>query len=486
MPNIELNHFFEWIQQDDIISSSWGIVEAEGLDWLRTWYGITLWAKPQKQILTSTTAMRVIASRSSIWSISTAYAAWDGWNIYRLNWVDNTPTYTTPSTNDIYNWLFYTNRWEYFFIAETTTNNYSLASVSASADADVWTSLNESVKTNMINSTVPPMLVNGVFLYIGYWTTVLRIDSAWTQVTQSIFSADVTWITRHWTQFYVYSTNGSLSIWDWVSASVSALIELKHRIRRVIQEAWIDYITTETGELRQLNWYTLWEPVTEPRKSRRLSDNSQYISKLNFSTTSDDTHTLEFAWDNLILIGNDTQPWVYKFWNLIPGLPKSFHKIITQDNTNTNLDYIHTLEYSEPIDTLYYSYQRGAQYWIDKIVWSELTTAQDWYFVTQIFRWPPNKVNKITQVRATTSYTSWDNYIKIYKRINNGAWVLIRTVNDATDTIDRHEIGTNADGTNLSDVFIDIQFKIEIHNDLQTDTPPILHNFELIYSLNWD
>ena len=43
MPNIQLNKFYDWIQQDDILASSWGIVDSKNITWLRTWYGATLW-----------------------------------------------------------------------------------------------------------------------------------------------------------------------------------------------------------------------------------------------------------------------------------------------------------------------------------------------------------------------------------------------------------------------------------------------------------
>lgn len=488
MPNVELNQFFPWIQQDDLISQSWGVLEAENLDWNRTWYGITIWPKPAKQVLTSTTAMRVINNRSSAWLTTQAYAAWEWWNVYRLNATDDTPTYTLAWWEDIQMWQWFSWSWKVYFMKNTSWSTYNLCSVYSSIDWDDWSSLDETVKTWMYSPQTPVTYVAKNLLYIWYWNTVLTVSTAGTPVltTYNLFNNYVVWFTEHWTQFYVYSSDWTLALWNKTAAALTASFDLWARIRRVVQKAWLDYITSEKWDVYPLNWYTLWEPISEVKKTRRWNDNSQYVDKTNFATWSYDNQTLEFAWNDLMLLSWDSQVWIYKFWDLIPWLPKTFHKILTEDNTNTDIDEIYTMEYVEWINTLYYSYKQWTQYWIDKIEFDNLTTAQTWYFVTQVFRWPPNKVNKITQVRATTSFTSWDNYIKIYKRIDNWSWVLLRTINDSTDIIKRHEIWTDSDWNNLSDAFVDIQFKVEIHNDLQTDIPPILHNFELIYSINWD
>jgi len=474
--NLTLNTFYKGIQQDDVVGSAFGVIESKNIDWIRTWYWATLWPKSTKQILTSTTAMRVINWRSTTWATANAYAAWDWGNIYRLNGVDSAPTHTLASWNDIFNWLYYKNKWEYFFLTEISNNNYSLWSVWAAADSDNWTSVNESIKTNMISSNIPPMITSGTFLYVWYWTTVLRIDSSWTQVTQSIFQSDVVWITQHWTQFYVYSSNWNLSLWDWVSSSVSANVSLWFRVRRVKSKAWLDYVTSETGESYIVSGYSA-QLLSESKQSNRLNDNSQYVKKLDFSTGNQDTHTLEIGKDDLYLISQETQPGIYKYWDLIPWTLKGFHKIATEDNTTVDITNLYSIYYSESINTLYFAYNQWSVYWVDKLELDNLTTAQDWYFVTQVFRWPANKVSKIERIRFTTSYTSWDNYIKFYKRLDNWSWTLFSTINDTTDVIERHEVTSEVDD------FIDIQFKIEIHNDLQTNTPPILHWFELTYTV---
>ena len=54
----------------------------------------------------------------------------------------------------------------------------------------------------------------------------------------------------------------------------------------------------------------------------------------------------------------------------------------------------------------------------------------------------------------------------------------MRTINNSTSEIERLAITKD-----VNDEFVDVQFKAEFHNDLQDDTPPILHSMELIYSV---
>jgi len=476
--NLTLNTFYKGIQQDDIVGSSFGVIESKNIDWLRTWYWATLWPKTTKQLLTSTTAMRTLESRNWSWDTGEAYAAWDWGNIYRLDATDSTPTFTLTWGEDIQAWQHFSTAIKYYFMKETSNNFFSLCSVpSNEADLDNWTNLIENVKTTMYSPNSPAMYANTSFLYVWYSNSVLQIDSAWVQTIFAIFNPAVNGITQHWTQFYIYSSNWMLSLWDWVSNSVSANINLWFRVRRVISKAWLDYITTETWDVYIVSWYSS-QLFSEYKQSNRLNDNSQYIKKLDFKTDIYDNKTLAFTWNDLMLISNETQAWIYKYWDLIPWIQKGFHKITTEDNTWTNLDNIYTMVYEEALNTLYFSYKQGSIYWIDKLELDNLTTSQDWYIVTQIFRWPPNKVAKIERIRCTTSYTNWDNYIKLYKRINNASsWTLFYTINDDTNIIERHDISSEVDD------FIDIQFKMEIHNDLQTNLPPILHWFELTYTI---
>ncbi len=475
MPIITWNKPYAWISQDDIVASPGQIIEGKNIDWLRTGFGWTLWPKPVKQILTSNTPMRAIdGSRSSNWNPDYTYTVGDWGNIYRLGYPDNSPVHTLAWWENIVNWQTFITWSIYYFMKNTWNDHYNLCSNWIwYADSDNWVDdLNESVHTGMYCPYTPPMYVTWTFIYIGYSNHILRIDTSWTQTVFNMFNRYVVGITQHWTQFYVYSSNWKLSLWDWVSTSVSANLDLWFRIRKTEQKAWIDYVTSEKGDLYIMSGYTA-QLISEVTQSDRLEDNSQYISKKNFKTWEYTSKALIFTWNDLMLASNDTQVGIYKYWDLIPWIAKSFHKVLTNNNTSNNLDEIYALEYVEPINTLYYSYKQWTTYWIDKIELNNLTTAQDWYFITDVIRGLPNEENQVIKLKMLTSYTSWDNYIKLSKRVNNGVWEEVRTINNATDTIDMEEINTESDN------WFEFQLKVEIHNELQTEFPPILHEMSL-------
>jgi len=485
MPNIEYNQFFIWESQDDIISQSWSIIEWDNIDWIKTWYWATIWPKMTNQLTTWVNAMRWFYDRSS--DPADNWVFWDNWTIYNTDW-----TLLWTLTNTAYDITACFRNWSnYYFVSvfeiETWNSWIKIWSISV-IDAGNWDWVN-MVDTWWSwlwwNDGPPPVLeVSNSLTYIWekYW--VIRVLS-WVQTSYTFVDSIVVWLTLHWTQYKVYSQTWSVYYWDWTSASFSSAQDVWFRIERVSQYWNFDYITTEDWDL-YISWGYDYQLISNKKTSNRLSDNSTYTTKFDFNNEIWTNIAITFARWDVYILSSDTNVWLYKYWSVIPWWPKWFHKIITKTNDWTQIDEIYSLFMHSRSNRLYMSYRAWATYWVDYIDITANTTAQDWFLVTPIFRWPPNKENKITEVRATSSYTSWNNYIKIYKRINNGSWVLIRNINDTTDTIKRHKIWTNNGTWNLSDEFIDIQFKIEIHNDLQTDTPPIIHWLELIYSINWN
>ena len=136
------------------------------------------------------------------------------------------------------------------------------------------------------------------------------------------------------------------------------------------------------------------------------------------------------------------------------------------------------MRYQSATKRLHFSFTQWSTNGIDYIDTSDLTTSQDGYWITDVFSWWTTKKKEINSIRLATSYTNWDNYIKLYTRVNNASsWTLIATINNSTSTITRDEVYSAVDE------FIDLQFKIEIHNDLQNDTPPILHELYLDYNI---
>jgi len=476
MPTITWNKPYLWISQDDHVATPWQIIEGKNIDWLRTWYAWTLWPKTTKRLLT-TAPIRAIDTSSTTWEDDETYWAWDWWNIYKFDTLDNTPNYTLPWGEDIHAFMHFKEWVKFYFMKQTSPNFFSLCYVpSNEAQADIWTWVVENIKTLMRNPQSPIMYTTGSFIYIWYTWNILRIDSAWVQTVFSIFNSDIVWIAEHGTQFYIYSSQWLVSVWDWVSASISAKFNLWTRITRIITRWGIDYVLTEKGELYPVTGYSIWEnPLSIPKNSNRLNDNTQYVSKLDFKNRPYDNKQMVFVWKDLMLLSNETQPWIYKYWNLLPWMAKRFHKISTEDNTSTDIDEIFTMTYSDYLNTLFFTYKQWAIYWIDMLELNNLTTSQDWYFISDIIRWVPNQEAKTLDIRMVTSYTSWDNYIKLWQRVNNWVWEEVRNINNDTDEIDLEEIEIE------NDEWLDIQFKIEIHNDLQSEFPPLLHEFNFSF-----
>ena len=79
------------------------------------------------------------------------------------------------------------------------------------------------------------------------------------------------------------------------------------------------------------------------------------------------------------------------------------------------------------------------------------------------------EIQELKQVQAVVSNTSWNNYVKVYVRVNNGSWTEIMHINESTDII------TRVQSFEVKDKFQEIQFKVELHNDTQWTDWPILH-----------
>jgi hypothetical protein len=74
-------------------------------------------------------------------------------------------------------------------------------------------------------------------------------------------------------------------------------------------------------------------------------------------------------------------------------------------------------------------------YGIDYVDMESLETQEDAYLITGVFSGGTSEEKIIQQIRHATSNLSGDNTISLYYRVNNGAWELLRTISNGTDTI---------------------------------------------------
>ena len=156
------------------------------------------------------------------------------------------------------------------------------------------------------------------------------------------------------------------------------------------------------------------------------------------------------------------------------------HKIVTENHQWVQLDVIYDMYFHERgSKRLYFSYKADNVYWVDYIDLDSLETNTDGYIISEVFSWWTSYEKKLLSLLRATSNTSWSNYIKLYYRVNNWTWTLVRTINDSTDTITRDEI--NSIWWEAFRQNIDVQFKIELHRG-QTESP-VLHEFINNYEL---
>jgi hypothetical protein len=491
MPSIEYVSWDGGISQDDYIAPKGSYIEWNNVTWLRTGYGITLWPKNTKQLLTNT-APRVIAwDQFFNWDLDEIFAWGDDWEIYKLGWTgaaaDNTPNYTMSNGYHVVNW-FSTSAFKYFITKQNTTSTTCeiarISEANYNSDSFAW-NVAETFES-VSNFYTPPVLKTGSFAYVGWNGTIHKLDlSTDTFASSAIFDEYVTGITQHGTTIVVYQNTRDgwvASYWDGVSASLSANNIMWFRPMLVVQKWGIDYITAEDGSLWVWSWYE-FQKISEAQQSSRLNDNSQFQDKLKFTNSWIYGQNMDLSKWDLILGSQDSTAWSYIYKELQPWMPPFFNKAFTYNYNDVAYDNIYTVKTLDrwSNNALYMGWWAGAAFWIDVFDKATNDTAKDWYLITNVFRWPPDKMNKIKEIRITTSDTdgTWD-FIKLYKRIDDWSWTLFRTINNSTSTIERQRITTE------TDEFVDIQFKAEFSNALKDSTPPILHSMELIYTVNKD
>jgi len=483
MPTQLYNNFHLWLGQDDHKTGWPKFIDTKNLTWIENWYWVTLWPKVNK-LFYSDEALRgiYVAPLTSIVLDERHVSFWDDWEVFVL-WLatDNTPTYTFTTWGKVRGafllWAYY------YFLHEWTpwNNTLHLAQVSAVKVYDwTFTWINETYQSNWITHIDnPPILVTAQIAYIWWLDVVKNIESdgtPWTNYTW--VNRYVTAITKHMTQFTMYTTSNEV-YYATETAMVSWWIQswsniLNFQPRRAIQTASLDYIIAREWQL-EVWWGKDMQEISTTRKSERLEDNSSYQTIFNFDPWTEVAwNIMTFARGKLYIAVNDSVPWIMVYGKLIPWVHNSFNKTITTNSDWDTLEKVYAVQYEHTQNRVYFTYKTATKYWIDYIDIDSKETTQSWYGVTEVFSANTAYIKKPNQIRITANNTSWDNYVKLYVRINNGSWGLIKTVNDTTNVIARHEIKAKYKKKN-----IDIQFKVVLYNDTEWTTPPMVQ--ELLY-----
>ncbi len=474
MPSRIYNTFYKWVQQDDFLTNWANFIEHDNVTWLRTGYGITLWPKVQKQIET-TEPMNWVLFRS--WAnLNVNYPYWDNWEIYRLTGTDLIPEFT------LLNWLDIVNaeRWpsNYFFVTDWGIDSVAQIAIWF---ADWWNfawNINESFITSLTINKTPAMLRFGSLVYIGTDRNIQRIDNSLVVTSfWNIASWNVIWMSLGWTTIKVYNDNWQIQFWDGSSTTFSSSIDLWFRISRVVSQGSTDFITSEDWDFYIMSGYNS-QRLLRAIQSNRLEDNSQYIKKVNFVTWDFENQTLESAKWDVYMLSWDSVKGIYQYGNIIEWLAKGIHKVITKDHLWIDFTTLNSLKYFDQPQKLFICSTSASWNFVQFAQLDDLTTSKDWFAVTDIFTGWTTFNKQLDRIRLTTSFTSGSNFVKLYMRLNNNSsWSLLQTINNTTDEIKRDNISLPTGN------FVDIQFKLELHNDNQDNTPPIAHELMFEYTI---
>ena len=156
-------------------------------------------------------------------------------------------------------------------------------------------------------------------------------------------------------------------------------------------------------------------------------------------------------------------------------MARGYHTILDTNHAGIVIDKIYCIR--EINGNLYFAYKAGAYYGVDKMDMSSLNSLPSGDIILPVFRGVPDEVNKEARIKFTVSNTSGTKRAKIYNRIDQGAWVLLRTINESTDVIFREKIST------ANREFTEYQLKVTLENPDQDDTPPMIHSLRLKYNV---
>lgn len=489
MPNDIIRNFSTWIVQDDI---ALGFLDAKNIDGNKESYWMKLWPKVNKVFTTDWVPMRgITGEQKTSWLINESLIGGDSGKLYKLDSTDDTPAFTLAGWWDILA-VHYSNN--YFYIFYQNGSDLDVAKVSAWRVQDgTFSDMNETFITNKMNRSAwagcPAILSVGANqIYVGaeFGSVSSIILSSGSVQNRDFIDWYAVGITAQGSVYMLYSSSWMVYMWDGAANLTAGQNYLGSRIAKVASKLGTDFITTEDGQLYVGQWLG-FQRITRPRKSNRLEDNASYSSVLDFSIDESENrqnHTIYPVNDDIYIYTSDGVKGLYKYGSILPNTPSWFHKVICQNHAGVDIDFIYDMFYYErTLKRLYFSYKAGTTYWVDSIDVESLETVTDWYLVTNVFSANTSYNKVIDYIRNTISNTSSDNFIKLYIRTNNGAWELLRTFNEVSDTILTGR-PIKANSNNAFKRYVDRQYKIEMHNGNAGNNTPTFHELDEYYDLD--
>lgn len=487
MPLRTYNNFTNWVQQDDFLTDWANFIDQKNIDWIRDWYGVTLWPKVHKWLITNE-AMRAMDFTSSfVTNLGQNIIGGDNGEIYHANSTDSTPAYTLSNGGNILNIVSLASQYYIFYTSSLAFNKIVDVARISHQDAwnDNWTGIEEEFATFVSrHAWVPPMIVVGSLIFLGSSSSINTLDTGWDLDTYGFPDSDVVGITLQGSTIAVYCESGNVYLWDGWALTESARTYMWSRISKVVQRGNIDYIHTEDGQMYAGSGLS-FQRIMKPKVSNRMDDNTSFNIRLSFELSDEDNvqnRTSLNALGDIYMYANDTVRGIYKYWRLIPWQRDTLHKVVTHNHAGTQIDHVYDMFfYERNIKRLFFSYKAWDTYGVDFLNLQELETCNDGYMVSDVFSWGTSYTKEIKWLKIATSNTAWNNYIKLYYRIDNWDWEILRTMNYDSNTIEVENINTVC--WEPFKEFIDVQFKIELHYDDGESVAPILHELGLDYNI---
>lgn len=489
MPNVAYTNFTTGLAQDDFLPATPSFLDWKNVDGIDTGYGLKLWPKVNKQLLTNYPIVAIEGNENVDWWLVETIAGWINGEVYRLDGTDLTPIYTFPNNEDILQIVSTNSEFYIFYRDNDSANEVNIANISAWDIVDndwSWITLDyfDDVSNISVSKKNLPYLKisqQEIILWGSFWSVHKVNLVAQDSDTYNFPSNVVVWVTAQWSVFMVYCRDWNVYMWDWASELSSGQRYLWARISKVTQKEAIDYISTEDGQLYVGSGLS-FQRITKPRMSNRLEDNSSFQSILSFNATEEtQNHSMVAVLDDLYLFTPDNVSGLVKYGRIIPWTQEWFHKAICSNYAWEDIDIIYDMYfYERTLQRLYFSYKAGATYGIDYIDFKSVERAPSWYIITDVYTWWDTFKKEIKMIRRATSNTSWDNSITVYYRVDNGDWKLIQTINDAVDKIQVWEPMKTADWETFKR-YRDRQYKIVLTNGNGGDNTPILHELNEIF-----
>lgn len=478
MPTQNYTSFYKGISKDDYVALPWSYLYGRNIDGSIFWYGVTIARKSTKVIevqhpIYDITALvtRNTARNLLVWH------DWTNWYIYNIGSDDNTPEkIVTPwdTSCPLLVWAA-SLEWGYVFIWRSSSN-YQVHNIHTAPD---YVSLSLTYWTyawgDFLSDSIPAYIVEKSLVMIGANDKVITVDNVPLVKLLKVVSWAVTTIASSWSVILLYTIDGKVYTWNGVGTSTTGSKSTGYKVVKSWGSGWEVYTTTEKWVLLRGNGVEFNE-LYRKRRTTKAEDNTSYYDIIDLSMPEADRTTWNsIQWIEWEIFFIEGQKRISKLSSPRSDMERGYHSTLDTDHAGRKIDKIYCIR--EVGWNLYFSYKSWVYYGVDFIDSDSLKSLSSAEMILPVFRGVPDEENKEARVKFTVSNTSGNKRVRLYKRIDQGAWELIRTINQTDSYIFREKISL----TNKQ--FTEFQYKIEFENPDQDDRPPILHSISIDYNV---